>query len=253
MSGSGEFDGLEDFFRGRAIAAGISTDILDGPHRCFAGCGAIVQKGSDTCSACTKARIEAEHNDALRRAWSTVPELLRWASLSVPKMSAWVKDSAALNRAREISADQIWRPLILLTGEPGAGKTTLACALMREWMLPGARRAASHRARDRAHKARFAAAHRLVRDRAESRLGDHVVDIDLARAASLLVLDEVGRGVDTHAVIFDLLHERHDSGRPTIMTTPFKSSEDLAAATDGGLARRVFDDSLVIHVRKVAA
>lgn len=240
---------LADEFRAMALAAGVTADDLDGPPRCFAGCGAEVSREGKSCPACETKRLEADRAEQVRRAWGTVPQTLRWASLADPKLAAWCRDAAAVARVQQIAGELDVHRTVTLTGEAGAGKTTLACALLREWIRRGARKGASPADMAIARKARFAVATDLVHDRAVSRLGEHVPSIDLARQASVLVLDEVGRGKDAHGVIFGLLHERHREGRPTIITTPALTLGELAAATqDGGLARRVFSDATVVHV-----
>jgi hypothetical protein len=246
---AGDLEGPGDEFRRLAIEAGVSEDVLDAPSTCFGGCGRLVDTVAATCLACTGRRIQDEHNEALRRAWSTVPATLRWASLGVPKIREWVRDAFAVQKAREAASLPNWRPIMVLTGKPGAGKTTLACALMREWMLPATRKGATPTQRARARRARFAVAQDLVKARSETPLGEHCVVLDLTYSASMLVLDEIGHERDPLGTLFGLVHARHREGRPTIYTTPHLTSQEFSVAmNDGGLARRVFDDALVIQV-----
>ncbi len=245
-------DDLGAIVREAALAAGVRPDELDAPLRCEAGCGVEVRPGARLCAACGTKRAAAEHTEAVKKAWHTVPMSLRWAGLDSPKLAQWVRDEAAIARVRQLAADLAGNPIVTLCGPAGAGKTTLACALLRQWVRLGASPSAPPAMRLMARRARFAAVQDLLHDRAETRLGEHVVSIDLARQASVLVLDEVGRGKDPQGVIFGLLHARHRERRPTIMTTPFASASELAAdARDGGLARRVFDDGQRVDVKKL--
>lgn len=237
------FLGFADEVRAYAISAGCNPDDLKGPLRCLGGCGEEVPRLGGSCERCVKKRISDEHAKASKSAWETVPLSLRWAALGSDVLPFWVRDNEAVDHAKKIATDITNNTFVTLVGPAGSGKTTLACALLRSWAKLYKRMASS---------IRFAAAHDLVYDQACSRLGEHVVSIDMARHASVLVLDEVGRGKDTHGVIFGILHERHRSLRPTIITTPHETPEAFAAATgDGGLTRRVFGDASLIRVRGV--
>lgn len=253
MSNPMRFDNDAAVFRAMALAAGVTAEELDAAPVCSGGCGAQVARRGDYCAVCTPKRLARDHADALVQAWSTVPYTLRWASFLDAKITSWVRDTAAVDKARELADDAEAHPFVTLLGDPGAGKTTLACAMLREWVRLGARPSSTAARRGRARRARYVSALDILRDRSESQLGQHVPSLDLAHHASVLVLDEVGRGSDPHSVIFGLVHERHRDGRPTIMTTPYLTASAFALATrDGGLARRVFDDSECIEVRKVA-
>lgn len=244
-------DDLAVVVREGALAAGLTPEELDGPRRCFAGCGAVVTRVADTCAPCAARRVAEEHEAACMRAWHTAPPVLWWVALEHPQIRGWVRDVAARESALALVDELHSHPLVTFTGEAGAGKTTLACALLREWVSLGFG-ASSPRARSMARRVRFDTAQDLIRERTETRLGEHVIGIDLAREASVLALDEVGRGMDPHGVIFSLVSERHRAGRPTIITTPHLTAKDFAEKTrDGGLTRRVFDDAKVIEVRRI--
>lgn len=252
MNNSDMFGELQAFARAGALAAGVDPDDLDGPPRCFSGCGAVVARLAATCSACGERIRAGEHDEAVKRAWGTTPSSLHWVHLWHPQIGTWARDSGALARTRDLAKDLGALRFVTFIGEPGSGKTTLACALLREWVRLGAKVSAPAAARHVARRVRFAAAQDLLQDRSDTRLGEHVVSIDQAASATVLVLDEVGRGKDPHGVIFSLLHERHREQKATLITTPHSDATALAAATgDGGLARRVFDDGQRVDVRKV--
>lgn len=233
----------------------VIGDFSEGPLPpvfCLGGCGLEVTRGSWTCPECLARVAKEEHSAALNKAWNTIPEGLRWSvSLTGPKVLAAVTDHDALARAREIAADLPAHPLVTLVGPQGAGKTTIACALMRAWMNRGRAMTDQPKERVRSRGTRFVRVEDILREHSSTRLGGHVESLDIARNASVLVLDEVGRGKDTFAVIADLLGERHGNRRPTILTTPHLTAETFAEFTgDGGFARRVFDDATVLRVRK---
>lgn len=245
-----EFMGM---LRDLAGKHGVDLDAaVSGPPVCMGGCGTTVGRVSETCPACDRKRLATEHTAALASAWATVPETMRWVSLIAARadkqLAQWVPDEAAVRAARTVCAELDKHPLVTFHGPPGKGKTTLACGLMREWLRRGGEPLATPEAQRMGRGARFLTAHGLIDDRVLTRLGERVHSLDVAHNATVLVLDEVGRGKDTHGIIFALLHERHRDGKPTIVTTPCRDRKELADASDGGLARRVFDDSFLIAV-----
>lgn len=242
-----------------ALAAGVTQEELDEarqPPKCF-----VCKKPQVARLGCLCPKCEAEEKDRARavdigKAWATVPESMRWVDLVdkvvAKKMETWVKDHDALKAAGALVHDLPAHRIVTLTGDPGAGKTTLACALLRSWIRLGARKSAKWAEYDRSRTARFDTVMDLLADRSATRLGEDVPSIDRAEKAGVLVLDEVGRGRDPHQIIFGLVHKRLRDCMPTIFTTPHRTVEELAhACGDGGLARRVFDGATVIHVRKI--
>lgn len=249
--------------RAAAAAAGVdlsglvTEDELHGPPRCAGGCGAVVARWSSACAACDADRVAKEHAEAVEKAWSRkdggVPEKLQWAALDHPSFARKVRDAAARQKVRDIAARLEQRPLVTIVGPSRAGKTTLACMLLREWVRRGMADDASPRAKHMARNIRFAMAQAIIDARATTRLGEYVRDLHLAYNASVLVLDECGRGKDTHKCIFSVVFHRHSLGLPTIVTTPCLSAAALADETgDGGLAARVFDEGERVEVRSVA-
>ncbi len=242
---------IQEIIAAMALVDGVDLSGADGPPVCFVCHEAVVMRTADTCSDCATKKFLDERRAALLDAWNTVPASLRgWCSLTSPKLVQWVPDRDARAAVAKVMQEPWAHRFVTFTGPAGAGKTSLACALLCETMRQGAVPDASRGAIWTAQKARFAAAPKLIEDRAATQLGVRVDSIERARFASVLVLDEVGRGKDTHNVIFDLVYHRHAQALTTIITTPYPDEAALAHVADGGLARRVFADATVIEVRK---
>jgi hypothetical protein len=223
---------------------GAKPDVVYIPM-CIACDKVRVRRFGSECASCGEATAARERRDSILRAWKTVPETLQWVAFENPRLAQWVTDGDAIAKALK-SLDA---PLVTLVGGMRAGKTTLAIAMLREHVRRGTRKGASPRDVGHARRARFVTTMDLVRERDETRLGeDHMPLRDVCERASVLVLDELGELRDPHAVIYGLLHMRHAQGRPTIVTTWL--SREQCAETYGGVAGRLFDDGVVIRVRK---
>jgi hypothetical protein len=239
-----------------AIQAGVPPEMLDGKSRCFGGCGLEVSRGGGECEPCLRRRLQREHFGAIQFALETIPPTLRWAAFRPHQgrangrlLTEWVRDPSAIQQAQEWAAVPRQSGMLTLVGKSGAGKSTLAAAVMRELMRPGVLFETPYASRLHARNARFEHAFHIVGERARTSLDVPLVCLEVARNASILVLDEVGRGLDTFKLIFGMVAERHAMSRTTVMTTPFATSEEMFAATgDGALARRVFGDATVIQV-----
>lgn len=200
------------------------------------------------CSTCVASRTRREREEGLRRAWATVPTSLAWATFGSPQLAAWVPDADAIEAAKAA----IGAPLVTLVGDMRAGKTTLAACMLREHVRRGAKATATSADVWHARRARFVRGYDLLRERDNTRLGeDHMPILDVCERASVLVLDELGQGKDPHGVLYALLHDRHARARQTIVTTWM--TREQCAERYGGIAGRLFDDGVVIRVRKAAS
>lgn len=205
----------------------------------------------------------ARNRALLAQAWETVPTRFRWARFDSPKLAEYVRLPVGVITALR---DQAPKPAVstMLIGATGAGKTTLACAFMREVLdlaleASEARCRESDQLRERSHLAplapwdpvdlarfkrgihsRFVAAYELARAADEAPLGVEPRALHKARRAALLVLDDLGMdaGHRRRDVVRDLIHERHAQGRPTIITT-YLTRKDIIAHYGAGIRRRL--------------
>ena len=209
-----------------------------GPRYCN-GCRAPIEHWG-MCEPCA-ARAEIEAFDVtMLPARNSVPKRFRWASFQEP-MLAERTHPESLKRVQRLAL-----PLpvgVALVGPTGAGKTSLACALLRrihDWARPERPAAAVDRARSSFFvevPAYEDACKRLSRwsgpiDRDAEAL------VSRAENASLIVLDNV-EPAPLDSPIGKLLMGRHNRDLPTIITT-WMTEADAAKSYGSGLARRAF-------------
>lgn len=252
-----DMNDIERMFREMAVAAGCTDEELSAGPRCFGGCGTPVARLAAECPECCTARRQKEHQAGLRVSLDSIPEGMRWVSFKELDAKRYVRDAQALATARTIPRyfrARTGPKLITLVGPPGAGKTLLATAMLRACIDMGFSCESETRDKFLARGARYYGADKLIERGKRLSFGEHFTELDIARTASVLVLDEIGHIADPLYAMFPMVDDRLQRGRPTIFTTPHADSASLAASCgDAGLARRVFDDALVIQVRKVAA
>jgi DNA replication protein DnaC len=146
------------------------------------------------------------------------------------------------------------KPVLLIQGKSGSGKTSLACAVLR-LLIDDGKHPATGAAFDQARCARFASARVLApRDWKEAQDPHAHAEANgrgAAGRASILVLDDVGQEAgdgykanDRSKLIADILADRHDDGARTIVTT-FASKTEWQAMYGDGCARRYWDTARV--------
>lgn len=175
-------------------------------------------------------------NTRLRRASAilerSIPPTYRWCHLDAPELSERVYGPAIAMGKND------WRePRICLMGASRAGKTSLAVAMLRAWVL-GHQRVAV-----------FVPAHRLGVARIQHAAGHGEPEIvETAMTAPLVLLDDVGseRDFPTNPLP-DVVFERHAQELPTWITTGL-TREQLVKRYGLGVVARMFERARVIPV-----
>jgi hypothetical protein len=163
----------------------------------------------------------------------TIPETMRWAALEAPELRERVGRPQAIDDACAALASGG----LLFIGPSGSGKTSLACALLRAWEARFAPRCAM-----------FVHAWRLSVARADQRFGGEPPDVERAKNASLLLIDDIGSEPRTTLnAVPEVIFHRAERGAPTWVTT-WLSPEALAERYGDGIARRLFEAGRVTIV-----
>lgn len=194
------------------------------------------------CSGCDSHWLTEQIAERLRRARASIPARFRWARFDEPMLAKRVSPSG---RA-EVEA-LFGRTLptgIALVGEAGAGKTSLACAMLRR-VHDSARWDSPEPLVSRAAGAFYVSAPDMLQDWTERQRGEVPASLTRARHATILVLDNVEPGARDD-VIGRLIMQRHDDnqrGRTTIVTT-WMDRATAAKAYGDGWARRVYEKEI---------
>lgn len=181
--------------------------------------------GEERCRRCV------EIARAIERRIGSIPGAFRWAMFGVPALEQRTTDRA---RAQGQAAVECGR--VVLIGPAGCGKTSLAAAMMRQYLQNAPN-----------YSAHFSRAWRLGLARARHSLGDgEPPEVQAALRADLSVLDDLGseRQNATNAVP-DVIFERHAEGKPLWVTTAM-SQDEMSSRYGDGIARRVWEGARII-------
>lgn len=208
-------------------------------------CGKNIGRNCSICATCVLPHRLELRAQALYPARDSIDKDYRWAQFDSPLLAGRVGARAhVLAQARVLLTGS--ETVVTIVGQTGSGKTSLACA-----MLSGAIEAAADLDCDRdtlerAKCAHFADAYALSVARAQHKLGGgEPPELVRAKAASVLVLDELGRDERKTSDVAEVIRRRMAAGRPTIITT-WQSQQEIKLAYDGGIARRLFQRGTLI-------
>lgn len=226
------------------------TELLSrrGPWTCTTPkCGSPIDFPMGICDTCSAHVRNVERIREIQDALGSIPPEFAWASPSAPELRErvaglgnWPGDVASF------VASLSRLPTLLIHGTSGRGKTSLACAILRNVIDASMLGGAPH---EQAKRARFASAFAL------GTTGITSEATHLVRSVSVLLLDDVGqeggdgyKGSDRCAVVKTILAGRHDAQARTIVTTGADVDAWRAMYGDG-IARRYWDTSRVRVVR----
>lgn len=160
-----------------------------------------------------------------------LPPGFAWAAFGATELTARVRSRRAIAEAQS-ALDE---PRVVLTGTAGAGKTSVAAAMLRaRFVLRGGAFA-------------FEPAWHLAIARSRHPLGQGEPDVvTKAIDAEILVIDDLGNEkVNPSSAVDDIVFERHWAARATWVTTS-KSLKEIGERYGDGIARRLFEGAIII-------
>lgn len=201
-------------------------------------CGATIHHPG-ACDPCGRAWEQSRAATVRAEYLATIPIRHRSCTLAAgleQRCRESYRDAGAraLAALRDRRADNV-----ILLGDKGTGKSSLACALLahaiREIPTLGC-------------SGRYVSALNLSNARRDGAMGSRPILVSQACQSSLLVLDDLGQEVDA-AVIREVIQDRYDTQRPTIVTS-FLNREAIDARYGGGIMRRLFERSVVVELTR---
>lgn len=208
------------------------ADFILGPEPAWLTCSCGTVSARVPCWDCSRSRDRSRAESAAREAAAqSIPPRFRWARHGAPgfDLRGRVQDDPETLAGRILGAERV-----CFVGGAGAGKTSLACACLRERLDGGL----------------FVSAIALGLARAQAKLGDGEPKlVEQALAAPLLLLDDVGQEPKlTPNAVKGVVFGRYDADLPTWVTTGLTSQELVAAYGDGFLRRIAGDGALVVRM-----
>lgn len=210
-------------------------------RRCAGGCDAVVELRGDMCPSCVERDAAERRRLALKRAWSTLPT---WPHATFENGAL-----AQIVEPRILEAALAWKSTgsLALLGPTGRGKSTAARAICERILTRADKGEFKGEDFARAAKVRWTKARDLADAARRHKLGDgRSPEEREARAASILVIDELGFEVLVDDVIPRLLDHRYDKALPTIVTSGRKVAA-LAERYGEATVRRFTERATVVE------
>jgi len=208
-----------------------------GPYPCRSGCGAMLELPG-VCNGCADRQRVKELTEQRREALETIPVAWRDCSFSQPEaLCGRCKDREAIAQAKHhlgrLVRGQEW--LVVLAGESGEGKTSLACAMLRYVIEHGA-----------GWTCFFAFAPDIAWAFRSSRRNEMPSIIEECEKAWMLCIDDLGADATYRDTLRAVIQRREMRRRPTIVTTFMTEQETQVYG--GGIRRRLYRDGGVVWV-----
>jgi DNA replication protein DnaC len=175
-----------------------------------------------------------------QRLRNIIPAEFLWAHFGSALLPERVSDPVAVSSAMLVMTQLASSSVrgVVISGPAGSGKTSLACAMVQSLLST-----------EQCRLVAFVRAIDLGRSRAIAGYGRESEDVQRSKAASFLVLDDLGSEESSGiATIRDVVHYRFDEGKPTVYTTWLNRGETVAKYGEG-TARRITERAAEIHLR----
>lgn len=205
------------------------SDFSFGPEPSWLTCACGAQTAIVPCWTCER-DLDAKADAARERVLSggSIPRRFDWAHLESAELPSRVK---ATRSFADIAKRVLASTRVIFTGASGTGKTSLACACLRERIPHGL----------------FVSAMRIGTARIQHSAGDgEAAIVERAIKVPLLLLDEVGGEMKTATnAVKDVIFARYDADLPTWITTGFRPAQLVEMYGDGA-ARRLTEGVYVV-------
>lgn len=203
--------------------------------RACSRCGQMSSGGAEplVCFDCVE---KADRRQRARELLSAViPAQFAWSSFESPLLPDRVRVGAG---TIGLALQAVGSRRVVLLGESGVGKTSLAVAMLRRWSECQAKPGA------------FALATDLASARSRENFGRESDLVIAATTSRLLVLDDLGTERDNpRSAVEEVILKRHAEGRSLWVTT-WMDPDKMAARYGDGIARRVFEGARIIECRR---
>ena len=202
------------------------------------------------CKECEVKEERARLSECLSSHIAKMPKRVQNIFLDSDILPTLVKDHKAIEEAK--SALSIFKgqdSIILLHGDTSVGKTTLAAAIYQTFLRQRIAIGVPLSAGRTLSKSVWTTAKEIVDANNMYIHKDDGYQISRIEEAELLVIDEFMQTKDQHDTLLGILQHRYDYCKRTIVTTGLTEKE-VAEFCGNGIARKLFRDSIAIHVKR---